>query len=380
MKIEMGESLGYSYLRHVKNCWLVQTNWKASEHWEKCVSDEELEAVFRAMRQTFDLGGSVFKGTKDGSQFLRQAEIDVVGVGQDGSVHAIDVAFHEAGLNYGGGVGNRVLKKLLRTVLVLMAYHPLEVQRHIYFVSPKVHRAAQQPLEDIFDRLQGEYPDIGWHLLTNETFATQLLKPTLRAADKVADTSELFLRSIKLLELGGLVDSRNWDEVGPPIYEMPKDSDDSIDVVGEEIGSKDAEESPVGEPGQIQPYVRGLMKTLLEDYPDFLTDEDRQLLMSSAFCEGPMGLQLGGYPLLRSRHEGRMDGDHFRYWEKVYSSRYYVTNNWWKQRHISNSKALLSWVVKLINQNATHPGRPALEQHRAALQGYLLKEGASSQH
>ena len=42
MKIEVGESLGYSYLRHVKQCWLVQVNWKASEHWAKHMTDAEL--------------------------------------------------------------------------------------------------------------------------------------------------------------------------------------------------------------------------------------------------------------------------------------------------------------------------------------------------
>ena len=216
MKIEMGESLGYSYLRHVKNCWLVQTNWKASEHWDKFLSADELETVFREMRQTFDLGGSVFKGTRDHGQFLRQAEIDVMGVDQDGSVHAIDVAFHEAGLNYGGGVGNRVLKKLLRTVLVLTAYLSPEVQRHIYFVSPKVHRAAQEPLEDIFSRLRDEYPDIGWHLLTNEAFAVEMLAPTLVKGESVADTAELFLRAHKLLELRNPGKQVGYESKGDP--------------------------------------------------------------------------------------------------------------------------------------------------------------------
>lgn len=204
MKIEMGESLCYSYLRHVQKCWLVQANWKASEHWESRLSHEELEEMFRSMWQNFDLGGSVFKGTKDSAQFLKQGEIDVVGVGQDGSIHAIDVAFHEAGLNYGGGVGNRVLKKLLRTLLILRAYHPGEVPKSIYFISPKVHPASQQPLEDIFSKLRREYPAEDWHLFTNESFSERVLRPTLRAADKVADTSELFVRSAKLLELGGV--------------------------------------------------------------------------------------------------------------------------------------------------------------------------------
>ena len=51
MKVEMGESLGYSYLRHVKNCWLTQTNWKASEHWPKHLDDQELERIFSDIKR-----------------------------------------------------------------------------------------------------------------------------------------------------------------------------------------------------------------------------------------------------------------------------------------------------------------------------------------
>ena len=98
MKIEMLESLCYSYLRHVKQCWVVQTNWKVSEHWSKHMSSKELDRMFESMRERFDPDGSVLKKTKDAAQFLQQAEIDVVGVGQDGSVYALDVAFHEAGV------------------------------------------------------------------------------------------------------------------------------------------------------------------------------------------------------------------------------------------------------------------------------------------
>lgn len=34
MKIEIGESLILSWLKHVKECQVVQTNWKASYKWE----------------------------------------------------------------------------------------------------------------------------------------------------------------------------------------------------------------------------------------------------------------------------------------------------------------------------------------------------------
>ena len=33
MKIEIGESLFYSWLRHVKQCQIVQNNWKVSSQW-----------------------------------------------------------------------------------------------------------------------------------------------------------------------------------------------------------------------------------------------------------------------------------------------------------------------------------------------------------
>ncbi len=34
MKIEMGENLFYSWLRHVKECQIVHTNWKVSPQWQ----------------------------------------------------------------------------------------------------------------------------------------------------------------------------------------------------------------------------------------------------------------------------------------------------------------------------------------------------------
>ena len=137
MKIEIGESICYSYLRHVKQCWVAQTNWTVSDHWAKYRTDDELAAMFLSMKERFDRDGKVFKKTTGAAQFLNQGEIDVVGVDQQGGVHAMEVAFHERGLNYGGGPDDRVLKKLLRTVMILKAYQPPRTKFNIYFVSPK---------------------------------------------------------------------------------------------------------------------------------------------------------------------------------------------------------------------------------------------------
>lgn len=205
MKIEVGESLAYSYLRHVKHCWLVQANWKASEHWQRRQTDAELEALFAKMKQRFDRDGAVFK-TSNAAKFRKQGEIDVVGIDLQGHVHATEVAFHEGGLLYGSGrveTNNRVLMKMLRMLLILRAYHPAQTALHLYFLSPKATAAVQRHLEETFADLSKEYPSVEWHLLTNDDFRKSVIEPTLENASGVADSSELFLRSVKLLETAG---------------------------------------------------------------------------------------------------------------------------------------------------------------------------------
>lgn len=47
MKIEMGESLFYSWLRHVKKCQIVQTNWMTSSQWQLSNEDRLEEIMAR---------------------------------------------------------------------------------------------------------------------------------------------------------------------------------------------------------------------------------------------------------------------------------------------------------------------------------------------
>ena len=203
MKIEVGESLACSWLRHVRNCWLVQANWKVSEHWKRYAAEEELDELFRDMKGRFDDAGSdgesVFKKTKGAAQLLKQGEIDVLGIDHEGGVHAAEVAYHEAGLHY--KEPKAVLKKMLRTLLILRAFRPPNTQLHIYFLSPKVNPAVRQPLEETFADLGTEYPEVEWLFFVNDDFAKTIVRPTLVNASGIADSSELFVRSIKLLDL-----------------------------------------------------------------------------------------------------------------------------------------------------------------------------------
>ena len=356
MKIEILESLGYSYLRHVKQCWLVQANWKVSKYWPKIMDDLELEEMFLAMKQRFDLDGKVFKQTKNASQFLQQGEIDVLGVDQEGDIYAMEAAFHEAGLNYTGGTDARVLKKLLRTMMILKAYHRTEIQFHIYFASPKVHIGVQKPLESIFADLQEEYPEIEWDLLTNEDFTERMMGPTLEKAGAVADTSELFVRAKKLLDLAG----------------TPRKTPRKLDV--DTRNRPPANVNPSRERGSLQPLVRKLMTTLLEDYPTLLDDADLHNLMDPDYCKTSMGLQISNFPLLRGRADGRKGSESDRldrYYSRLYAGHLYVCSQWWKAHHLANAGNLLQFVNGLAQRKPNHPGMPALERSRNDLRDYV---------
>ena len=343
--------MAYSFLRHVKQCWLVQTNWKASEHWSRILPDDELESLFAGMRERFDAGGAVFKNTKNAGQFLKQAEIDVLGVGQNGSVHALDVAFHEAGLNYGGDeqTRTRVLKKSLRSMLILKAYLPADTPVHVYFVSPKVREPVNVKLDVSFAELRTVYPDIGWHLLTNTGFRDEMVRPTLAAAQVVADTSELFVRSAKLLEVSGL----------------------SLTIPDESSPTKRAAPQTSRSPrATLQPLVRSLMKTLLEDYPELLDEQTILNLTDADYCRHNLGLQIGGFALLRRRQDGRSINGYSRYWKEGYGVNYFVVSQWWKKYHTHNAERLLQWVEQIIRVTARQPGRVALQRHGTALARY----------
>ena len=352
MKIDMAESLCYSYLRHVKKCWLVQTNWKVSEHWTKNQSDRESEQLFWSMRNLFDSDGNVFKKTTGAQQFLKQGEIDVLGIDRNGSVYAIDVAFHRAGLNYGKS-RERVLKKLLRMVMPLKTYAPEQPKPHIYFVSPKVNLSTQEPLEQDFEKLEKRYQEFYWHLFTNDKFVSNVVQPTIEKAGSVDDTAELFMRAGKLLDLTGIT----FDDKRPNMRAKAVPEQNVV----KETAPYDTDD--------FRPLVKHLMKTLLEDYPRLLDDKDHRNMRDNEYCKKELHLRIGNYPLLRLTNDGRKDKNgHNRFWKEIYGNQFYVCSQWASHRH--NARSLERFVARLIQERTGHQGVDALKEHLAAFQSY----------
>jgi hypothetical protein len=210
MKIEVGESLIYSWLRHVVKCQLVQINWKPSRFWQLHNRDE-LEALYKKSNSHFysEYSYQVYKENKDLEQILEQAEIDVFGLANATSpieCYVVDIAFHIAGLNYGTRKESceRIIKKIIRSAMCLYGYFNLK-SGEIIFASPKINPAIltdmSKPIDDINQIFKERDLDYRAKIVANQDFHSLILEPLLSISDDVADTNELFLRSNQLLKM-----------------------------------------------------------------------------------------------------------------------------------------------------------------------------------
>lgn len=214
MKIEIGESLALSYLKHVKKCVIYQTNWKVSSHWT-INNKEKLAAIFDKVRKEKAFTGILKKSELD--QFLKQAEIDAIGIDQTGKIYAIDIAYHGDGLRYGSTeqAKARIMKKFVRSYLAVLRYFsssfsdpsPEGERCEIIFASPRVIGERDESIRKYFNELiallepELKRDKVVFRYITNDEFKKVILDPTLKACEKNADTNELFLRSYKLLNL-----------------------------------------------------------------------------------------------------------------------------------------------------------------------------------
>jgi hypothetical protein len=232
VKIEVGESLIFSWLRHVQGCPIGQMSWKPSPTWPVC-SEAALARDFERMREIAEqrLGFEVFKKSSF-QQFIRQAEIDVLGLRfSDAGIAAVavDSAFHENGIQYGDlkeTVG-RILKKMIRTAFALEAYFDLH-QADIIFATPKMHNAVRDALQGCWPDLQLILADCGGlaaerlrlRIVANGDFVEQIIQPVLDRMDEVADTSELFLRAQQLVRFCEVTSRRRMSQ--RPISAQPE--------------------------------------------------------------------------------------------------------------------------------------------------------------
>lgn len=156
MKIEIGESLILSWLKHINNCQVVHLNWKPSVMAWEYHNEEKVEHIIERIQKVYSQHFDIFKKNRSASQIIRQGEIDALGLELSGtnvsSIYAVDVAFHEGGLNYGDKSTTvaKVIAKLTRMALTLLGYFNTD-KAEIIFATPKVNPAVYEPLKKSID-------------------------------------------------------------------------------------------------------------------------------------------------------------------------------------------------------------------------------------
>ena len=320
MKIEIGESLIYSWLRHCCNCQICQINWKTSQKWNTDkVNWDECQNLMDESSKVF---GSVFKQTKNIEQLVKQCEIDVLGINIfNNSIFAVDIAYHSAGLGYKDSI-NVITKKILRTVFALKLYFPKIADYNIYFISPIVNTSLNNQLharvEEIVNFLQERGLNFNVELFLNDKFKIEILNPIMKISNDVADMSELFLRSHQLISL----------------FENKNKTVSALITKGKKDNASDNELA-------IGKLVQEKFISLIID--NKLNNDMLDKLQNSEYCKSVLGMH---YPILKKldnenniREERKINGND-RYYAKPINN-YLLCNDWYEKHRDALNKWLL---------------------------------------
>jgi hypothetical protein len=213
MKIEIAESIIYSYLKHIEGCRIVQTNWKTSGKWIITEFEQEkAKLLFDRISQSETFSGIFKKNSFE--QLIKQAEIDVLGINTaENTVYGIDVAFHSNGVNYGNKKVNalNILKKIFRAIFIMQTFFPENQKINSYFITPKVNPASKVLIDGLIIKARDLINDenITIELISNEEFYSRIADPLIEQTDDENDTSELFLRAVKLTKLDNRIKKTN---------------------------------------------------------------------------------------------------------------------------------------------------------------------------
>jgi hypothetical protein len=327
MKIEIGENLAYTYLKHFEGCRIVQTNWKTSGRWT--LTEFEKEPAIKLLNEIRKLEGftELFKNVSF-EQILKQAEIDLLGINTiESSIFGVEIAFHSSGVNYGekDSSVSKIVEKLLRTILVMQCYFKDFNKFNAYFITPKSSEYAStqitQRIEKILQFLNDD--SISIQFISDDKFYEQIVNPIIADDFNEHDTNELFSRAVKMLKLNyKIVNSKS---VGSDIKPTSKAKDDinKRAVGGMKIGQ----------------FVQGKMKKL--EQKNLLSPQDIANLLSQEYSKKVFNQN---FPVLKNSDDDIKDekGRNRYYTSEMFFGEHYLTSQWFEYHW----EPFLSWLKK----------------------------------
>lgn len=327
MKIEIGESLFYSWLRHVKECQIAQNNWKSSLQWTLMNADE-LSAIKDKTDDFFynKYGYRIYKNNSSLDQIIQQGESDAVGISFNGGeikTYAVDVAFHVDGLRYGSKDVTimKIINKCIRTAMCLYGYMNV-TNAEIIFASPKIHRNILSIASVCIEELQQLMFDMGYkfvfRIISNAEFKEKVLKPVLLTCENIEDTTELFVRSYKMIQMFKEEDSTNTTQ----------NNRDSI------MNTESGNELKIGKLAQI------MIPKLIQEGK--VSEEEIQKMLTLPYSKQTFGLQFPVLAKVDSKYEK------CRYYKNTFKANpkeeYALCSQWYEIAANNDRPYLEKWI------------------------------------
>lgn len=235
MKIDMGESLGASWLKHVKKCLITQTNWRAAKGWARHNVEEIRSLILDAKKYFAEAGYNVIsdydlKTTNFTAKILNACECDVVGVSFDAGIptfHTFESAFHRGGLGYGNAQENAetVASKLFISALSLIMWFGAR-RGDLVFATPLARPAVEDKLLEVLVLLDNFFAShkgftFNFEILANDDYIKYVLAPVLELNDDDVTDDELFLRGMILARMS----AKNEDKKNVALKRRNMDSE-----------------------------------------------------------------------------------------------------------------------------------------------------------
>ncbi len=334
MKIEIGESLISSWLKHVKECQIVQGNWTTAREWT-LHHEVELKLLMAETHVLYQskYGYNIFKKTSSLKQFLQQAECDVLGIAvqdDDDTVgrnkyYAVDVAFHENGLQYGSlnETVQKVTAKCIRTAMCIYGYLKSN-EAEIIFASPKINKKMMQKLEGCIEDLQALMDRKGFHftfrVIANEQFKESIIETLLKEEDNIADTNELFVRSFQMLQMYGMLPKAGKLSRAKS-YALALDGD--VELAEYKVGKL------------VQEYMRSILES------GKVSSGEIEKLRNREYCGETLNIS---FPLLVKPSEDYNRAKYYVEPAVINGEEYMICSQWYERPENNDKPYVLKWI------------------------------------
>jgi hypothetical protein len=226
----------------------------------------------------------------------------------------------------------RVIKKIFRSAMCLYGYFNINAGE-VIFASPKINNsvvvAISECIPDIQDLLNKAGLNYNVRLLGNDDFDEKIMQPVIAATALIADTSELFMRSMQMYNMF----SQNWQKPVEQLSSKGKTVEAAEPIAITNIDGLD--EMKIGV------LVRSTLSKMLSNHE--ISKEEIELMQTAEYSKETFHIQ---YPLLRKA--SLSNGEKvLRYWAgavEAYGEQYFICSEWYEVPQNNDRPYFMKWL------------------------------------